>query len=105
MANYEPPSKGKSKSAIEDSPFPLEIKSRLARAGKGMRPVIGDGKANEVNQDLVKLTGEAFAIREKFLNGSDDSIEAMSRRMGLSKGYLTAHAHHIPCPNYCSLHR
>lgn len=33
---------------------------------------------------------ESFAIRHQLLSGSDDSIEAMSKRLGLPKGYLTS---------------
>ena len=39
---------------------------------------------------LVELIKEAFAIRNQFLSGSHDSIEAMSGRLGMNKGRLTS---------------
>ena len=44
----------------------------------------------EVNQALVELIKEAFAIRNQLLSGSDDSIEAMSARLGMNKFRLTS---------------
>ncbi len=44
----------------------------------------------EVNTGLVELIKEAFAIRNQFLSGSHDSIEAMSGRLGMNKGRLTS---------------
>ena len=44
----------------------------------------------EVNAGLVELIKEAFAIRNKFLSGSHDSIEAMSGRLGMNKGRITS---------------
>jgi hypothetical protein len=42
------------------------------------------------NVPLVELIKEAFAIRNQFLSGSHDSIEAMSRRLGMNKGLAPA---------------
>ena len=42
------------------------------------------------NAGLVELIKEAFAIRNQFLSGSHDSIEAMSGRLGMNKGRLTS---------------
>ncbi len=33
---------------------------------------------------------EAFAIWKQLLSGSDDSIEAMTERLGMGKGHLTS---------------
>lgn len=33
---------------------------------------------------------DAYAIRTSLLSGSDDSIEAMTRRLGMSKGRLSS---------------
>ena len=62
----------------------------LKRAGKGKRLVIENGAGIEANEDLVALTREAFAIRNRFLSGPDDSIEAMSGRLGMNKARLTS---------------
>jgi len=62
----------------------------LRRAGKGKRLVIANGATAEVNQGLVELLKEAFSIRNRLLSGSDDSIEAMSARLGMNKFRLTS---------------
>jgi hypothetical protein len=71
-------------------PVVLSIEAKLRRAGKGKRLVIGNGAETEVNAGLVELIKEAFAIRNQFLSGSHDSIEAMSGRLGMNKGRLTS---------------
>ncbi len=54
------------------------------------RLVIGNGAETEANAVLVELIKEAFAIRNQFLSGSHDSIEAMSGRLGMNKWRLTS---------------
>ena len=62
----------------------LSIEANLRRASKGKRLVIENGDEAEVNAGLVELIKEAFAIRNQLLSGSDDSIEAMSGRLGMN---------------------
>jgi hypothetical protein len=64
-------------------PITLSIEAKLRRAGKGKRLVIENGAEAEVNAGLVEMIKEAFAIRNQLLSGSDDSIEAMSGRLGM----------------------
>ena len=64
-------------------PVVLSIEAKLRRAGKGKRLVIANGAEAEVNAGLVELIKEAFTIRNQLLSGSDDSIEAMSGRLGI----------------------
>jgi site-specific DNA recombinase len=71
-------------------PVTLSIEAKLRRAGKGKRLIIVNGSGVEVNQGLVELIKEAFAIRNQLLSGSDDSIEAMSARAGMNKFRLTS---------------
>jgi site-specific DNA recombinase len=54
------------------------------------RLVIGNDARSDVNEDLVELIKEAFAIRNQLLSGSDASIEAMTERLGMGKGHLTS---------------
>ena len=68
-------------------PVVLSIEAKLRRAGKGKRLVIANGAEAEVNAGLVELIKEAFAIRNQLLSGSDDSIEAMSGRLGMNYAY------------------
>ena len=71
-------------------PVVLSTEAKLRRAGKGKRLVIENGAEAEVNEGLVELIREAFAIRNQFLSGSDDSIEAMSGRLQMNKCRLTS---------------
>ena len=57
---------------------------------KALFPRAQSGAETEVNAGLVELIKEAFAIRNQFLSGSHDSIEAMSGRLGMNKGRLTS---------------
>jgi site-specific DNA recombinase len=41
-------------------------------------------------QAFAAMITEAFAIRTQLLSGSDDSIEAMTERLGMGKGRLTS---------------
>jgi site-specific DNA recombinase len=41
-----------------------------------------------LNAGLAAMITEAFAIQKQLLSGSDDSIEAMTERLGIAKGRL-----------------
>jgi site-specific DNA recombinase len=71
-------------------PVVLSIEAKLQRAGKGKRLVIANGASAEINQGLGELIKEAFSIRNQLLSGSDDSIEAMSARLGMNKFRLSS---------------
>ena len=71
-------------------PVVLSIEAKLQRAGKGKRLVLANGAEAEVNAGLVELIKDAFTIRIQLLSGSDDSIEAMSGRLGMNKCRLTS---------------
>lgn len=74
----------------EDDIIVLAIDAQLTRRGKGMRLVLGDAQPEETDPELENLLRESFSIRDQLLSGSDDSIEAMSKRLDLPKGYLTS---------------
>jgi site-specific DNA recombinase len=65
------------------APFILSIEASLRRAGKGKRLVIAEDGGVEVNAGLVRLVRDALAARNSLLSGSDDSIEAMTARLGM----------------------
>ena len=71
-------------------PVVVSIETKLRRGGKGKRLVIANGAGAEVNASLASVITEAFAIRNQLLFGSDDSIEAMTERLGMGKGHLTS---------------
>ena len=66
-------------------PIVVSIEAKLRRAGKGKRLVIENGVEAEVNVGLAAMIGEAFAIGNQLLSGSDDSIEAMTEHLGIGK--------------------
>jgi DNA invertase Pin-like site-specific DNA recombinase len=68
----------------------LSIAASLRRAGKEKRLVIAGSDEAEVNAGLVALMRDALAVRHSLLSGSDDSIEAMTVRLGVSTGYISA---------------
>ena len=58
---------------------------------KAVPDALGRGMGEtEVNAGLVELIKEAFSIRNQFLSGPHNSIEAMSGRLGMNKGRLTS---------------
>jgi DNA invertase Pin-like site-specific DNA recombinase len=69
-------------------PAVLAITASLRRAGKGVRLVIGNGAAKAIDDALASLIARAFAARNMFLSGRDDSIDAMAIRLGLKRDYL-----------------
>jgi hypothetical protein len=75
---------------VDAGPVLLSIEARLKRAGKGKRLIIENGAGAEVNEGLVALIREAFAMRNQLLSGPDDSIEAMIGRLGIARGRLTS---------------
>lgn len=68
----------------------LSFTASLRRAGKVKRLVIESSARSEVHAGLVDLLREAFSMRTVLLGGSDDSIDAMTRRLGMGKGHITA---------------
>jgi hypothetical protein len=77
----------------------------VRRAGKGKRLVIGNGAETEVNAGLVELIKEAFTIRNQFLSGPHDSIEAMSGRLSSSLAGARHHHGHHQWPKTAATHR
>lgn len=68
----------------------LSIMASLRRAGKGKRLVIEGSGTREVDESLVELLRRAFAVRNALLSGTDDSLAAMTLRLGLGNGQLVA---------------
>ncbi|MFZ0494723.1 MAG: recombinase family protein [Methylocella sp.] len=69
-------------------PFVLSITASLRWAGKGVRLVIGNGAAKAIDDGLASLIARAIAIRNMFLAGRDDSIDAMASRLGVRRDYV-----------------
>lgn len=74
----------------DGDPVVLSFAASLRRAGKGKRLVVESGARSEVHAGVVSLLREAFSMRTALLSGLDDSIEAMTQRLSMGKGHLTA---------------
>lgn len=81
---------GRSPGWAESDPVVLSFTASLRRVGKGKRLIIESGARPEVHAGLVDLLREAFSTRAALLAGSDDSIDAMTQRLGMGKGHITA---------------
>ncbi len=75
--------------AAPQSTIVLSVAAALRRAGKGKRLVIGNGNGVEINPDLVRLQQEAFAMKDLLLADTDESMNAITARLGKSKGHMT----------------
>ncbi|MBS0251222.1 MAG: recombinase family protein [Proteobacteria bacterium] len=78
--------------SIDDNfaPIVLSIAANLRRAGKGKRLVIAGNAHREIDANLIALLKQAFATRAAFLTGTDDSLSAMTQRLGMGHGQLVA---------------
>lgn len=68
----------------------LTIDAKLRRAGKGIRLVVGGGVAEKPDAQMIALLRDAHATREALLSGRDETIDAMSRRLGINRDILSA---------------
>jgi DNA invertase Pin-like site-specific DNA recombinase len=83
---------GVSPTSIGESSAPiiLSIAANLHRAGKGKRLVIEGNAHGEIDANLIALLKQAFATRAAFFSGTDDSLSAMTERLGIGHGQLVA---------------
>lgn len=72
------------------APIVLSIAANLRRAGKGKRLVIAGDARREVDTNLIELLKQAFTTRAAFLSGADNSLSAMTERLGMGHGQLVA---------------
>ncbi|MCB1484512.1 MAG: recombinase family protein, partial [Hyphomicrobiaceae bacterium] len=68
----------------------LRIDAKLRRVAKGIRLVVGGGVAEKPDAQMVALLRDAHATREALLSGRDETIDAMSQRLGISRDILSA---------------
>ena len=69
----------------------LRIEAKLRRAGKGIRLMIGGGIAEKPDGQVVSLLRDAHATRDALMAGRDETIDAMAKRLGVKRDYLSAH--------------
>ena len=77
----------------EDRPDAIEIRAeaKLRRAGKGVRLIVGGGRASKPDRQMVALLRNAFATRDALMSGRDATIDALAQRLGVKRDYLSAH--------------
>ena len=68
----------------------LHIDARLRRAGKGIRLVVGGGGAEKPDGQMIALLRDAHATRDALMSGRDETIDAMSQRLGVNRDILSA---------------
>lgn len=76
--------------ALQPGAIELTIDAKLRRAGKGIRLVVGGGVAEKPDGQMVALLRDAHATREALLSGRDETIDAMSQRLGINRDILSA---------------
>jgi site-specific DNA recombinase len=69
----------------------LTIDVKLRRAGKGIRLIVGGGVAAKPDGQMVALLHDAHATRDCLMSGRDETIDAMAKRLGIKRDYLSAH--------------
>jgi DNA invertase Pin-like site-specific DNA recombinase len=76
--------------ARQSGAIELTIDAKLRRAGKGIRLVVGGGVAETPDGQMVALLRDAHATRGALLSGRDETIDAMSKRLGINRDILSA---------------
>ncbi len=69
----------------------LTIDAKLRRAGKGIRLVVGGGVDAKPDAQMIALLRDAHATRDALMSGRDETIDAMAKRLGIKRDYLSAH--------------
>lgn len=82
--DYQEPS-GEHLDAIE-----LRVAAKLRRAGKGIRLIVGGGRAGKPDGQMIALLRNAYATRDALMSGRDATIEALAQRLGVKRDYLSA---------------
>jgi len=69
----------------------LHAEAKLRRAGKGIRLIVGGGRAAKPDGQMIALLRNAYATREALMSGRDATIDALAQRLGVKRDYLSAH--------------
>jgi hypothetical protein len=69
----------------------LHAEARLRRAGKGIRLIVGGGRAVKPDSAMIALLRNAYATRDSLMTGRDATIDALARRLAVKRDYLSAH--------------
>lgn len=69
----------------------LRAEARLRRAGKGIRLIVGGGRASKPDRQIIALLRNAYATRDALMSGREATIDALAQRLGVKRDYLSAH--------------
>jgi hypothetical protein len=69
----------------------LRAEARLRRAGKGIRLIVGGGRAAKPDCQMIDLLRNGYATRDALMTGRDATIDALAQRLGVKRDYLSAH--------------
>ena len=61
----------------------------LRRAGKGIRLIVGGGRSAKPDRQMIALLSNAYATRDALMSGRDATIDAMAKRLGVKRDYLS----------------
>lgn len=68
----------------------LRAEARLRRAGKGIRLIVGGGRAAKIDRQMIDLLRNAYATRDALMTGRDATIDVLAQRLGVKRDYLSA---------------
>ncbi len=69
----------------------LRVEAKLRRAGKGIRLIVGGGRAAKPDSQMIALLRNAHATREALMSGRDATIDVLAQRLGVKRDYLSVH--------------
>jgi hypothetical protein len=69
----------------------LRAEARRRRAGKGIRLIVGGGRAAKPDRQMIVLLRNVYATRDALMSGRDAIIDALAQRHGVKRDYLSAH--------------
>jgi site-specific DNA recombinase len=78
------------KKSVADHAIVLTVAAALHRSGRGKRIVVGDPSERTPDAALIKVLREAFAVRQKMLADTTESLNDITAGITKSKGRLTA---------------
>ncbi|MBL8882355.1 MAG: recombinase family protein [Hyphomicrobium sp.] len=76
---------------VDREAIELRVEAKLRRAGKGIRLIVGGGRAAKPDGQMIALLRNAYATRDALMSGRDATIDALAQRLGVKRDYLSAH--------------
>jgi len=77
-------------SGVDREAIELRAEAKLRRAGKGIRLIVGGGRAAKPDGQMIALLRNAYATRDALMSGRDATIDALAQRLGVKRDYLSA---------------